>query len=117
MTKPQFHNTPPEQNEEAKVEIEKAEEYHEKQVEKQNEIKEQLPNKMEWIQTAIFWGMVAYIAITSILIPLARDVKYKALNREEVQFTQEKPELVKAMKAYRDARIKETDEKILEAFQ
>jgi len=75
------------------------------------------PKPLEWwIHWGLFWGMMGYIFIISI-IPVFRTIKYNTINKTEIQFAKEKPELVKAMKDYRDARIKETDEKIISAFR
>ena len=130
IKKIQFHNPPTPQHE-AVLEEKKAKEEAEIQAEEkakieaeiQPVIKEQFeevvspPKPMEWwVKRILFWGMFAYIVIISIT-PVFRAIKYSMANNENIQFSKEKPELITAMREYREARIKEVDTKIVEAFK
>jgi len=118
--KPQFVNTPPEQNEKAKEEIQKAEASEKRATEKKERKQKEYTkaHPYAWITTLkewVFWILVFYTLI-SLAIPFFRSIKYNTINRNEMQFTQENPALVKSMREYREARIKEVDEKITSAF-
>lgn len=129
IKKIQFHNPPTPQHEavleekKVKEELElKEKERAEKEAEIQPVIKEQFeeviapPKPMEWwVKRILFWGMFSYIVIISI-IPVFRAIKYSMGNSANIQFSKEKPELITAMREYREARIKEVDTKIISAF-
>jgi len=119
IKKIEFINTPPEVAEKEREADKIAEKEAEIQPVIEKEIEEVIaPSKpLEWwIKRMLFWGMAGYIFIISVT-PIFRAIKYTMTNNSEIQFTKDQPGMVKAMREYREKRIKEVDEKITNAFQ
>ena len=119
IKKIEFINTPPEVAEKER----EADKIAQKEAEIQPVIKEQIeeviapPKPIEWwVKRVLFWGMAGYIFIISVT-PIFRAIKYSMGSNDNIQFSKEKPELITAMREYRNARIGEVDQKILEAFK
>ena len=111
--KPQFVNTPPEVKEQVEEAI-KAEERKEK---RKLKAKEEPPKPMEWwIHQILFYGMMAYIIIISIM-PLLRAIKYYATNNANIQFTKNHPNMTDAMRVYYEAKVKTIETDMIDAFK
>ena len=111
-----------EEKEKEKIEHE-AELVQKKEEEIQPVIKEEIeeviapPKPMEWwIKRIAFWALVVIVILQNAL-PVLKAVKYTMTSNSEIHFTKENTELVKAMRTYKEDRIKEIDEKIINAFQ
>jgi hypothetical protein len=116
MIKPpeKFIGNPEEQHEEAKKEIQKVE-----RAEKRKEKKVLETPQPKWVETvySIVFVLLAIYFLLDRTIPILKDMKDATINKAEIQFTKDNPEMVKAMRVYLEKKVAEDKASIVDAFQ